>query len=89
MIVSVAIQDRTTGDLYAMPAPGRHVHLAVEMRQMGVEGVWDELRYVRGFVDDTGAFLSRRQALVHVAEVDQPLKNVPNSSMGLFSEDLW
>ena len=88
-IVAVAIHDRAADEVYSTPAPARHVHLATEMRQMGQEGVWNELVYVRGFLDEKGAFLSRMDALAHVCEIDQPLKNAPNSNMGLFSEDLW
>ena len=84
-ITHVAI--RFENRVYSLPAPNRHHHVIWEIvRLTGVDSVDND---VQGFLDDTGRFLTRRQALLSAREHGQ-LKDPANVRMNmLFSEDVW
>ena len=90
-IVAVAVAVRRTGSesTWSLAAPNRHTNLVRGLIEAGYYDVLDERRWVRGFLTDQGAFLTRLEALAHVLEVGQPLLSSPNPNLGLFSEDLW
>lgn len=84
-ITHVAIRFR--GIIYSLPAPNRHhnvIRLIVD--STGASSIDGE---EQGFLDATGRFLSRRQALVS-AKLHNQIKDPSNIRAGrLFSEDLW
>jgi hypothetical protein len=85
MITHVAIKLGET--IYSLPAPNRHHHVLSEMHY---QGLTDTDRGAQGFLDDTGAFLTRKQALRAVFDTPQ-FNRKPGGYDGpeLFSEDLW
>jgi hypothetical protein len=73
--------------VYSLPPPNRHHDVIREIvAQTGVDTVdHDE----QGFLDESGRFLNRRQALAS-ASLNNQIKDPANIRMGLlFSEDLW
>ena len=80
---------RFRGAVYSLPAPNRH-HNVIRLiaEQTGVSRVGasgDD----QGFLDASGAYLTRQQALVSALENDQ-IKDPTNVRCGmLFSEDVW
>ena len=84
-ITHVAI--RFQGTVYSLPPPNRHHHIIrLIVDTTGVPSVDND---EQGFLDATGRFLSRRQALVS-ARLHGQLKDPDNIRAGrLFSEDLW
>lgn len=87
-ITHVAIRHR--GKVYSLPAPNRHHHVLWEMRDSGIPRT--ELGdHEQGFVDESGAFLTRTHAFERAQETGQIKPRVPGNYEGplLFSEDLW
>lgn len=84
-ITHVAI--RFQGVVYSLPPPNRHHHvIRLIVEQTGVDSVDND---EQGFLDESGRFLSRRQALVSARLFGQ-IKDESQIRAGrLFSEDLW
>ena len=80
---------RFEGKVYSLPAPNRHHHLIrLIVEETGAEYV-DTLGDDQGFLDESGQYLTRRQALVS-ALINGQVKDEKNIRAGqLFSEDLW
>ena len=84
-ITHVAIQFQ--GKVYSLPKPNRHhdvIRYIVE--QTGVDTV-DHT--VQGFLDASGKFLTRKQALIHAEVNGQLREDRPIWANQLFSENLW
>jgi hypothetical protein len=86
MIVAAAI--RIGPITLSMPAPARHPELIREARALGLPPATVG-RGVQGFLSDTGAFLDRAAASLHVQRVGQKVLCLTFHPRGLFSEDLW
>lgn len=86
-IVAVAIRYRDK--VYSLPSPKRHhdvIRLIAE--ELGITYV-DARDDDQGFLDTSGRFLSRKQALINALDHDQ-IKDVDQVRLGrLYSEDLW
>ena len=84
MITHVAI--RYQGATYCLPAPKRHYHVI----WMIVEATGKPIRdNEQGFLDNTGTFLNREEALAHALAHNQ-VKDPNDIRAGqLFSEDVW
>jgi hypothetical protein len=90
MITHVAIKFQ--GVVYSLPAPKRHHDVIFK--------IWEEtgLEYGtnrnpdqdedQGFLDETGRFYNRKQALAHAQACEQEIKGKILLNM-LFSENLW
>ncbi len=79
---------RVDGKVFSLPAPYRHHHiLNVVLPGLGVDYVNSDDRD-QGFVDASGRFLNRKQALVS-AEVNDQIKSGKIRGGILTSEDLW
>lgn len=82
-ITHVAIKH--AGKVHSLPAPNRHHHV---IRAMGGIPGPD----IQGFLDDTGRFLTRKQAFRLASANGQIIRPTdPSTYQGdqLFSEDLW
>ncbi len=90
MITHVAI--RFEGVVYSLPAPNRHHDVIRKIvEETGVKFVYKnpDTDDAQGFLDDTGRFLNRKQALIHAIVNDQ-VKDLNKVRLDmLFSEDLW
>ncbi len=90
MITHVAI--RFEGIVYSLPAPNRHHDVIRKIvEETGVKFVYrnPDTDDDQGFLDDTGRFLNRKQALIHALMNDQ-VKHPSKVRLNmLFSEDLW
>ena len=91
MITHVAV--RFNGKLWSLPRPYRHHHIIrVIMYLDNMHG--GELDSVdahgddQGFLDDTGQYLTRKEAEVHAA-LNGQIKNGKIIGGVLTSEDLW
>jgi hypothetical protein len=85
-LTHVAIRFR--GKVYSLPAPNRHHHVISEILREcpDVSHVDGE---EQGFLDESGTFLNRHQALV-IAELMGQIKPGTVIRAGrLFSEDVW
>ena len=84
-ITHVAI--RFQGAVYSLPSPNRHHHVISHIvATTGVSHVDDD---EQGFLDETGRFLNRNQAL-HAALLNNQICNPDRVRSGmLFSEDVW
>lgn len=86
MITHVAI--RFGGKIWSLPKPNRHHHVIYKIvRELDVDTV-DGGERDQGFLDDTGRYLTRTQALMHAKESGQVPREHRNPR-GLFSEDVW
>lgn len=85
MITHVAIRFRN--EIYSLPPPNRHHHIIWEIAKiLNIESVDLE---EQGFLDETGKFYNRQDALAHALICNQ-VKNIALIRAGrLFSEDLW
>lgn len=79
-ITHVAI--RYGGKVYSSPKPNRHHHV---IRLIG--GIHGPS--IEGFLDDTGRFLDRQEALQVALAAGQVLNPADIRANRLFSEDLW
>ena len=83
-IVAAAI--RFEGKVYTLPPPNRHHHILWKiLAETGVEHADNK----QGFLDESGRFLSRREALVSALLFKQVLNEDDVRAGRLFSEDLW
>lgn len=86
-ITHVAI--RFQGEIYSLPAPNRHHdvirHITTTKPEVKSVTSRDE---DQGFLDESGQYLNRRQAL-HVAEVMKQILPGKGKFYELYSEDLW
>lgn len=83
MITHVAIH--YAGKYYSLPKPNRHwnvIQLIAKENGVGIQGSDRQ-----GFLDDTGRFLNRKQAMNHAISVGQVQGKERMTE--LFSEDLW
>lgn len=85
-LTHVAIRFR--GTVYSLPAPNRHHHVIAEiLRQCpDVDHVYGD---EQGFLDESGRFLNRRQALASAEMCGQLRPGVVIRAERLFSEDVW
>lgn len=83
MITHVAIIWK--GVTYSLPKPNRHHHIIHEIHlATGDTDIFGD----QGFLDDTGKFLSRADALVHAKACNQ-LNDRPLWDDWLYSENVW
>ena len=86
-ITHVAVRFR--GVTYSLPAPNRHHHVIMHIaRVTGAETI-DSHGEDQGFLDASGRYLTRKQALVIARACDQILPNAEIAEYGFFSEDVW
>lgn len=94
MIVAVAVRDGNK--IWTLPKPARHHNVLWLMRGLDP---WEPIEENRkpgiipakgeqGFLDHSGEFLDRKQALL-VAEACKQLRHPPIAPPQLYSEDLW
>jgi hypothetical protein len=87
-ITHVAI--RFQGTTYALPAPNRHhdvIRYIVETAGVETVDVHDD---DQGFLDESGHYLTRRQALRIAQQEKQLLERAIGPKLGwLYSEDVW
>jgi hypothetical protein len=87
MLTHVAIRFR--GKVYSLPAPNRHHHvISLIVRETGVSHV-DTDEDDQGFLDETGRYYRRTQALHHAMMNDQLKPGAKIRLDMLFSEDVW
>ena len=84
MITHVAI--KFEGKIWSLSRPNRHHHI---VHQIYVETGVEPDNGVQGFLDHDGAFLDRKQALIHATECDQLLAGRSVWAEELCSENLW
>lgn len=82
MIVAAAIKSGNV--IYQVPAPGRHIDVAIARGKAGINAPGEH-----GFVDDSGCFLRRKPAALHALRCGQVKEEAINWNLGLYSEDLW
>lgn len=87
-ITHVAI--RFEGVTYSLPAPNRHHdvirHIAETTGAATVDAHGDD----QGFLDESGRYLNRKQALISAELNDQLKENSLGEKLGeLYSEDVW
>jgi len=86
-ITHVAIRFR--GKVYSLPAPNRHHHvIGLIIQETGVDHV-DSLGDDQGFLDETGTYLRRGQALISAQMFGQIKPGAVIRMNQLFSEDVW
>lgn len=85
MIVGVAIKNRLTGHVFALPKPARHDTVIRALLEKGETG-W--AKGEQGFITDEKIFLNRGRAMLHAVACGQPFLTHPMGQI-LFSEDLW
>lgn len=84
-IVAVAIRD-TDGTIYTLPQPARHHHvirMMVEEHNRPTPIIGEQ-----GFLDESGRFLNRKQALYTANKNNQVIEKHPPVNL-LLSEDVW
>lgn len=87
-ITHVAI--RFQGEVYSLPAPNRHEDVVREIVQKLKVSHVDSHDEDRGFLDESGRYLNRKQALVSAELNDQILDSVKViHHHGLLSENIW
>ena len=81
---------RHKGVVWSLPEPFRHHHIFSIMNYLGVEGPFDgDIRDDQGFLDASGRYLNRRQALPSALLHDQIKNDGKLIGSVLTSEDLW
>lgn len=86
-ITHVAI--RVNGKVFSLPPPFRHHHiLYVVLPGLGVS-YRDANEREQGFLDASGRYLTRRQAMVSAKLNGQFKPGHPTCAEELYSEDLW
>jgi len=85
-LTQVACRD-TEGRIWSMPRPFRHHHVLRIMHDHGAKQAEDN-HGNQGFLDESGRYLTRKQALVNAKANDQ-IKNGEIIGGVLTSEDLW
>lgn len=80
---------RFHGVVYALPAPNRHHHVIAEiLKKTNVSNV-DVPEDDQGFLDESGQYLNRGQALVSAQVCGQLKEGTIIRAHRLFSEDIW
>jgi len=80
---------RFGGKVYSLRAPHRHHHVIAFIRQeTGVDHV-DVPEDDQGFLDESGRYLNRHQALVSAHMFGQIKEGTVIRAGRLFSEDVW
>lgn len=86
-ITHVAV--RFGGEIYSLPAPNRHHHVIQMIYDKFGDDVTDISGENQGFLDASGVYLIREEALISALENKQ-VKNENDIRAGqLFSEDVW
>jgi hypothetical protein len=83
-ITHVAIRFR--GKLYSLPRPNRHYHVIVEILKQNPDVPTVDSNE-QGFLDESGRFLNRKQAIISAQLFDQLIRE-PTGGI-LTSEDVW
>jgi hypothetical protein len=86
MINKVAIKDTNSNKIYGLDKPFRHHNVIDLIIDLGIVDEVHPPRFVQGFLDDNGIFLTREEAGI-IAESEMGIKM--KWSPRLFSEDLW
>lgn len=86
-ITHVAI--RFNGTTYSLPAPNRHHHIIRMIVDTTDAETVDAREEDQGFLDETGQYLNRKQALVSALVNDQVKDPSQIRCKMLFSEDVW
>lgn len=86
-ITHVAV--RFKGTVYSLPAPNRHCHVIWHIAKTTGCTYVDARDEDQGFLDESGRYLNRKQALVSARLHDQIKKPEAIRMNMLFSEDLW
>jgi hypothetical protein len=87
MITHVAIRFR--GKIYSLPAPNRHHHIIrMIVEQTGAETV-DGPSNDQGFLDESGTYYNRKQALAHAQYFGQIIDESKVYADILTSENVW
>jgi hypothetical protein len=86
-LTHVAIRD-TEDRIWSLPAPLRHMHVQAVMREHGAVQKPDN-QWNQGFLDETGRYLTRKQAIVNAELNDQILNGRRINQSTLLSEDVW
>ncbi len=74
------------GDVVALPAPKRHPDLFALMAFMRYD--YKDMDPGQGFMTSHGRYVTRKEALF-IAVAAKQLIGPTNSTIGLFSEDVW
>jgi hypothetical protein len=86
-LTHVAVRYR--GEVYSLPEPNRHFHV-IYLISSKFGGIYIDARDDdQGFLDSSGRFLNRKQALVSAQVNNQLLKDRPIIGGRLYSENLW
>lgn len=85
-LTHVAIRFR--GKVYSLPAPNRHHHVIREILRQNPD-VCSVSNDEQGFLDESGMFLNRHQALVSAELFGQIKPGTVIRADMLFSEDVW
>jgi hypothetical protein len=86
-ITHVAI--RFKGEIYSLPAPNRHHDVIRHIIDSTGETHVDSRDEDQGFLDSTGRYLTRWQALRVASQAGQLKPNEPVRIGLLFSENVW
>jgi hypothetical protein len=86
MITHVAI--RFDGIIYSLPKPNRHHHVIKLIVDTTDAKMVDSHGEDQGFLDDTGKYLTRKEAL-DIALVNGQMRDDRPIYNELFSENLW
>ena len=97
MITHVAI--KFDGRVWSLPKPYRHshvMHMIINLSKVFGDWTGDKFERVithnefdQGFLDDSGNFLNRKQALVYARDLFQQLNESEVHGDELYSENLW
>ena len=86
-ITHVAI--RFQGKVWSLPKPNRHHHVIwYIVKETGVDHV-DSYGKDQGFLDSSGKYLSREEALISAKHNGQLREDRPIWNNELYSENLW
>lgn len=87
MITHVAI--RFKGIIYSLQKPNRHHNVIQKIVELTHVDTVDAHGNDQGFLDDTGKYLNRKEALEVAKASDQLRSDRPIWNNELFSENLW
>ena len=85
-ITHVAIRFR--GVVYSLPKPNRHHDVIRHIVETTNAKYVDSRDEDQGFLDESGQYLNRKQALTS-AQLNGQLKGPLKHAWALFSEDIW
>lgn len=86
-ITHVAI--RFMGVTYSLPKPNRHHDVIRHIVELTGAKTVDSRCDDQGFLDESGRYLTRKQALLSAEYNKQLIKRPLAMHAGLFSEDVW